>query len=81
MLKMTGYCGMAVCISSLGLFGTVVYMMEKRLKRSVSGKCWSRRAMLMYLLSKGVLVTCWFAAAIALPLTWLIVRQNDIEEF
>jgi putative ABC transport system permease protein len=67
---------LAICISSLGLFGMVIYTMEKRIKevgiRKVLG---AGEGVLVYLLSKGFLFLLFISALIALPVTWLLFEK------
>jgi putative ABC transport system permease protein len=67
---------LAICISSLGLFGMVIYTMEKRVKevgiRKVLG---ASEGVLVYLLSKGFLFLLFISALIALPVTWLLFEK------
>jgi predicted lysophospholipase L1 biosynthesis ABC-type transport system permease subunit len=83
MLKIIGFFGLlAVCISSLGLFGMVIYTMEKRIKevgiRKVLG---ANEGLLVYLLSKEFLLLLFISALIALPLTWLFFEKLVLTKF
>ncbi|HEV3324142.1 MAG TPA: ABC transporter permease [Puia sp.] len=83
MLKIIGFFGLlAVCISSLGLFGMVIYTMEKRIKevgiRKVLG---ANEGLLVYLLSKEFLPLLFISALIALPLTWLFFEKLVLTKF
>jgi putative ABC transport system permease protein len=83
MLKIIGFFGLlAVCISSLGLFGMVIYTMEKRIKevgiRKVLG---AKEGMLVYLLSKEFLLLLFISALIALPVTWLFFEKLLLARF
>jgi predicted lysophospholipase L1 biosynthesis ABC-type transport system permease subunit len=83
MLKIIGFFGLlAVCISSLGLFGMVIYTMEKRVKevgiRKVLG---ASEGVLVYLLSKGFLFLLFISALIALPVTWLFFEKVVLARF
>lgn len=74
MTKIIGFLAfLAIGISSLGLFGMVVYSMEKRVKEiSIRKVLGAGDGSLMYLLSKGFLLLLLISAAIALPVTWLL---------
>jgi putative ABC transport system permease protein len=83
MLKIIGFFGLlAVCISSLGLFGMVIYTMEKRVKeigiRKVLG---ANDGLLVYLLSKEFLLLLFISALIALPVTWLFFEKLILAKF
>jgi putative ABC transport system permease protein len=73
MLKVIGFFALlAICISSLGLFGMVIYTMEKRLKEiSIRRVLGAGKGTLVYLLSRSFLILLGISAAIAIPLTWL----------
>lgn len=73
MLKVIGFfAALAICISSLGLFGMVIYTMEKRLKEiSIRRVLGAGKGTLVYLLSRSFLILLGTSAAIAIPLTWL----------
>ncbi|GGA94867.1 ABC transporter permease [Puia dinghuensis] len=73
MVKVIGlFALLAICISSLGLFGMVIYTMEKRVKEiSIRRVLGAGNGTLVYLLSKGFLFLLLISALIALPLTWL----------
>ena len=67
---------LAICIASLGLFGMVIYMMEKRVKEiSIRKVLGAGEGVLVLLLSKGFLVLLGISALIALPATWLFVEK------
>jgi putative ABC transport system permease protein len=83
MLKVIGFFAvLAMCIASLGLFGMVIYTMEKRVKevgiRKVLG---ASEGVLVYLLSKGFLFLLFISALIALPLTWLFFEKVALARF
>jgi len=82
-LKVIGFfAALAVCISSLGLFGMVIYTMEKRVKEvSIRRVLGAGKSGLIYLLSKGFLLLLGVAAAIALPLTWLFFQNVVLANF
>lgn len=83
MVKVIGlFAGLAICISSLGLFGMVIYTMEKRLKEvSIRKVLGASEGVLMYLLSKGFLFLLLISALIALPLTWLFFEKVVLAKF
>jgi len=83
MLKVIGFFAlMAICISSLGLFGMVLYTMEKRVKEvSIRKVLGASEGILLYLLSKGFLFLLLLAAAIALPLTWLFFEKVILAKY
>ncbi|HEY4335987.1 MAG TPA: ABC transporter permease [Puia sp.] len=76
-LKVIGFfAALAICISSLGLFGMVVYTMEKRVKEiSIRRVLGAGNGTLIYLLSKSFLALLLLSAGIALPLTWLFFQK------
>ncbi|HVU94620.1 MAG TPA: ABC transporter permease [Puia sp.] len=82
-LKVIGFfAALAVCISSLGLFGMVIYTLEKRVKEvSIRRVLGAEKGGLVYLLSKGFLLLLGVAAAIALPLTWLFFQNVVLANF
>jgi ABC-type antimicrobial peptide transport system permease subunit len=77
MLKVIGFFALlAVCISSLGLFGMVIYTMEKRVKEvSIRKVLGAGEGGLVYLLSKSFLFLLFISALIALPATWLFFEK------
>jgi ABC-type antimicrobial peptide transport system permease subunit len=83
MLKVVGFFALlAICISSLGLFGMVIYTMEKRLKEiSIRKVLGAGEGRLLFLLSRGFLFLFLIAAAIALPLTWLFFDKVLLANF
>jgi putative ABC transport system permease protein len=83
MLKVIGFFAiLAICISSLGLFGMVIYTMEKRLKEiSIRKVLGAGEGKLLLLLSKGFLFLFLISAAIALPLTWLFFDKVLLANF
>jgi len=83
MLKIVGFFSfLAICISSLGMFGMVIYTMEKRLKEiSIRKVLGASEGMLMFLLSKGFLALLLIAALIALPLSWLFFQKVIFTKF
>jgi len=82
-LKIIGFFAfLAICISSLGMFGMVIYTMEKRLKEmSIRKVLGASEGMLMYLLSKSFLALLLIATLIALPLTWLFFDKVVLARF
>ena len=83
MSKVIGFFAvLAICISSLGLFGMVVYTMEKRLKEvSIRKVLGASEGGLLYLLSKGFLFLLVISAFIALPVTWLLFEKVVLAKF
>jgi putative ABC transport system permease protein len=83
MLKVIGFFAiLAICISSLGLFGMVIYTMEKRLKEiSIRKVLGAGEGKLLFLLSKGFLFLFLISAAIALPLTWIFFDKVLLANF
>jgi ABC-type antimicrobial peptide transport system permease subunit len=83
MLKVIGFFALlAICISSLGLFGMVIYTMEKRVKEvSIRKILGASEGMLMYLLSKSFLFLLLISALISLPLTWLFFEKVILTKF
>jgi putative ABC transport system permease protein len=82
MLTLVGALAMlAICISSLGLFGMVVFGTESRLKevsiRKVMGAAEWR---LVYLMGKGFIALLAIAAVIAIPLTYIFFQQVALPE-
>jgi len=83
LVKIIGFFAvLAICISSLGLFGMVVYTMEKRVKEiSIRRVLGARNSQLIYLLSKGFLTLLLLSAMIALPLTGLFFQKIVLARF
>lgn len=73
MIKIIGFLAfLAVCISSLGLLGMVVFTTETRLKEmSIRKVLGANEGDLIYLLSRGFLVLLTVSTIVALPLTYL----------
>lgn len=73
---------LAICISSLGLFGMVVFTTEARMKevgiRKVLG---AHEVSLVALLSRSFLILMLIAAAIALPATYLLFDKVILSSF
>lgn len=83
MLKVIGFLSfLAICISSMGLFGMVVYITETRLKEiSIRKVLGASEQTLVYLLSKGFLLLLTISALIALPLTWIFFEKVVLANF
>lgn len=83
MLKVIGFLAfLAVCISSMGLFGMVVFTTETRLKEiSIRKVLGASEGKLIFLLSKGFIVLLSIAAGIALPITYLFFDKVVLAEF
>lgn len=83
LLKIVGFIAvMAICISSLGLFGMVIYTMEKRVKEvSIRKVLGAGDGLLASLLSKSFLILLLIAALIALPVTWLFFDKAVLSNF
>jgi ABC-type antimicrobial peptide transport system permease subunit len=83
MVKVIGFFALlAICISSLGLFGMVIYTMEKREKEiSIRRVLGAGNGSLIYLLSKGFVFLLLISASIALPLTWLFFQKVLLANF
>lgn len=63
---------MAICISSLGLLGMVVFTTETRLREvSIRKVLGASEVMLVYLLGRGFIVLLAIATVISLPITYL----------
>ncbi len=83
MLKVIGFLAfLAVCISSMGLFGMVVFTTEtKRKETSIRKALGATVGSLVYLLGKGFLVLLAISALIALPVTYLFFDQVVLVNF
>ncbi|HEY5749738.1 MAG TPA: ABC transporter permease [Chryseolinea sp.] len=83
MLKIIGFLAfLAVCISSMGLFGMVVFTTETRLKEiSIRKVLGASEGKLIFLLSKGFILLLSIAAAIALPVTYLFFDKVVLANF
>ncbi len=83
MVKVIGFIAiLAICIASLGLFGMVVFTIETRLKEvSIRKVLGAGEAGLVYLLCKSFLVLLVLAAAIALPVTYLLFDKLVLPQF
>lgn len=63
---------LAICISSMGLLGMVVFTTETRLKEiSIRKVLGASEGILIYLLGRGFLLLLIISAIIALPITYL----------
>jgi putative ABC transport system permease protein len=73
MLKIIGFLSLlAICISSMGLLGMVVFTTETRLKEiSIRKVLGASIGALIYLMSRGFIALLCISAFIALPLTYL----------
>lgn len=74
LVKIIGFLAfLAICISSLGLLGMVVFSTETRLKEiSIRKVLGAAEGSLIYLLGKSYLILLSIAAAVALPVTYFI---------
>ena len=83
MIKVVGFLAfLAICISSMGLFGMVVFTTETRLKEiSIRKVLGASEQKLIYLLSKGFLFLLAVAALIALPATYLFFDKVVLANF
>ena len=83
MLKIIGFLAfLAVCISSMGLFGMVVFTTETRLKEiSIRKVLGASEGKLIFLLSKGFILLLSIAAGIALPVTYLFFDKVILASF
>ncbi len=74
MLKIISFLAfIAICISSLGLFGMVVFTAETKLKEiSIRKVLGASMGNIIFLLSKNFLMMLLLAALIALPATWFL---------
>jgi predicted lysophospholipase L1 biosynthesis ABC-type transport system permease subunit len=74
MVKVIGFLSvLAICTSSLGLFGMVVFTTETRLREiSIRKVLGAGEANLIYMLSKGFFLLLISSAIIALPITYLV---------
>jgi putative ABC transport system permease protein len=83
MIKVIGFLGfLAICISSMGLFGMVVFTTETKMKeisiRKVHG---ASESSLIFLLSRGFLFLLLLAGFIALPVTYFFFDKVILAEF
>lgn len=82
-IKIIGFLAfLAICISSLGLLGMVVFTTETRLKeigiRKVLGAAGGN---LVYLLGKNFFILLLLSASIALPITYLLFEKIILTNF
>lgn len=83
MIKVIGFLAfLAVCVSSLGLLGMVVFTTETRLKEiSIRKVMGAGEGSLVLLLSRGFLVLLVVAMLIALPATWMLFDKVVLPNF
>jgi putative ABC transport system permease protein len=83
MAKVMGFlAGLTITIASMGLLGMVVFTTETRMKEiSIRKVLGASEQNLIFLLSRGFLMLLFIAAAIALPLTYLLFDQVILREF
>ncbi|MEP6737197.1 MAG: FtsX-like permease family protein, partial [Chryseolinea sp.] len=83
MLKVIGFIAfLAICISSLGLFGMVVFTAETRLKEVTIRKVFgASEVKLVMLLSGGFLALLGIATLVALPTTWFFFQNVVLVNF
>jgi putative ABC transport system permease protein len=77
MTKIIGFLSfLAICISSMGLLGMVVFTTETRLKEiSIRKVLGASEASLIYILSRSFLVLLLVSTFVALPLTWVFFEE------
>ncbi len=83
MIKVIGFLAfLAVCISSMGLFGMVVYTTETRLKEiSIRKVLGASERKLIFLLCKSFLFLLGISALIALPATYFFFDKVILAQF
>jgi ABC-type antimicrobial peptide transport system permease subunit len=83
LIKILGFLAfLAICISSMGLLGMVVFTTETRLKEiSIRKVLGASELRLIYLLSKGFLFLLAIAAIIAIPATYLFFDKIVLVDF
>lgn len=83
MVKVIGFLAfLAICISSMGLFGMVVFTTETKLKEiSIRKVLGANEFTLVYLLSKGFLFLLALSAFVALPATYFFFDQVVLTNF
>lgn len=83
LIKIIGFLAfLAISISSLGLFGMVVFTTETKLKEiSIRKVLGAGEGGLIYLLSKGFVILLSLSACIALPVTYLLFDQLVLSNF
>jgi ABC-type antimicrobial peptide transport system permease subunit len=81
-MKMIGVLAfLAICISSLGLLGMVIFMTETRRREvSIRKVMGAGEGNLVYMLSKGFFLLLLISGAIALPLTYLYFERFGFQE-
>ena len=77
MTKVIGFLAfLAICISSMGLLGMVVFATESRLKEvSIRKVLGASEVALIFILSRGFLLLLLVSAAVALPVTYLLFEN------
>jgi len=83
MIKVIGFLSfLAICISSMGLFGMVVFTTETRLKEiSIRKVLGASESKLIYLLGKSFLLLLGIAALVAIPSTYLFFDRIILANF
>ena len=83
MIKIIGFLSfLTISISSMGLFGMVVFTTETRLKEiSIRKVMGATSGNLIYLLSRGFLVLLSISAVVALPLTYFFFENVVLTNF
>lgn len=83
MIKVIGFLAfLTICISSLGLFGMVVFTTETRLKEiSIRKVLGASEPKLIYLLSRSFLVLLLIASVLAVPTTYLFFEKVVLANF
>jgi ABC-type antimicrobial peptide transport system permease subunit len=83
MIKVIGFLAfLAICISSMGLFGMVVFTTETKLKEiSIRKVLGANEFTLVYLLSKGFLFLLALSALVALPATYFFFDRVVLTKF
>ena len=83
MVKVIGFLAfLAICISSMGLFGMVVFTTETKLKEiSIRKVLGANETALVYLLSKGFLWLLALSALVALPATYFFFDKVVLVNF
>jgi predicted lysophospholipase L1 biosynthesis ABC-type transport system permease subunit len=83
LVKVVGFLSfLAICISSMGLFGMVVFTTETKLKEiSIRKVLGATEKNLVFLLSKGFLLLLIGSALVAIPLTYLVFDQLVLTNF
>ncbi|WP_084165837.1 ABC transporter permease [Dyadobacter crusticola] len=83
MIQIIGFIAfLAICIASLGLFGMVVFTTETKLKEiSIRKVLGASQAGLVFLLCRNFLLLLAIAAAVALPVTYLLFDKIFLANF